>query len=70
MAPLRRTRMNKGLSVQELADIAGVSERAIVRTELGRGQPVPETIHRICQALGVTPGEVDEFRPPSGSRVG
>lgn len=62
MAPLRRIRMEKGLSVHELAERAGVGERVIVRIELGRAEPDPEAIQRICLALGTTPYEVDEFR--------
>lgn len=51
---LRRLREDKGLSQQELADLAGIQASAVSHFELGRRLPSFENIRRLADALKVT----------------
>ncbi|HEY7330139.1 MAG TPA: helix-turn-helix transcriptional regulator [Gemmataceae bacterium] len=50
---LRELREAKGLSRKKLADIAGLSERAIIKWELGEREPGWFNILALCKGLGV-----------------
>src|SRR5262245_46683877 len=52
---LRQTRWLRALSQAELAERAQLSERNVVKLELGRQQPRPATVRRLSKALGVDP---------------
>ncbi|MFL6058167.1 MAG: helix-turn-helix domain-containing protein, partial [Rubrobacteraceae bacterium] len=53
-----RRRRSAGLSQKELADMAGVSQGAIAMLEKRqRTQPHPQTVHKLAQALGITPDD-------------
>ena len=57
---LRRARIESGLSQRELAEAAGLSERAVNDLECGRHRwPYPTTVRRLAAALGI---EGEEFR--------
>ncbi|MGW4424930.1 helix-turn-helix domain-containing protein [Streptosporangium sp. NPDC004631] len=58
----RRLRKDAGLTGKELAVRAGVAQPTISRIETGRLLPVPETVDRLVEALGLDEagrGEVD-----------
>jgi transcriptional regulator with XRE-family HTH domain len=61
---LRNVRIRRLLSQQRLADKAGVTRSTIALLEAGQAVPAPrlETIRKLCEALGVAPDEVTEFR--------
>jgi predicted transcriptional regulator len=61
MRTLREHRHAKFISIEDLAEKAGVSTKTIVDTELGRTQPKFRTIRKISEALGIAPEEVVEF---------
>lgn len=60
---LRLWRVDKGLSLQELSDLTGVSVSGLSRLERGERQPRPLTRVRIARRLGVTVGELFEIDP-------
>ena len=62
MPTLREVRLRQVLSQRALARRAGVAQRTIVEAELGRQVPRLATMRKLCEALGVDPMEVDEFR--------
>ena len=48
---LRRIRKEKGLSIQILADLAGISYVNLSSIERGKQNPRPETIKKLADAL-------------------
>jgi len=58
---LRDIRRRKFLTIEALAQKAGVSPKTIVDLEFGRTHPKFRTILRISEALGVDPNAVAEF---------
>ena len=62
MATLREERVRRLLSVRALAKRAGVAPTTVHLIETGRRRPQYLTIHRLSEALGVDPVEVEEFR--------
>lgn len=61
MKSLRDHRHAKFISIEDLAEKAGVSTKTIVDTELGRTRPKFRTIRKLSEALGIDPAEVIEF---------
>ena len=61
MVKLREARLEKFLSIRDLARLAGVSPRTIVEAEAGRRVPYFVTARKIAEALGVEPRAIDEF---------
>lgn len=51
---IRRLRMERGLSQQELAKRMGLPQSVIARLEGGGVEPRLSTLDRVAQALGVT----------------
>jgi transcriptional regulator with XRE-family HTH domain len=51
---LRKTREDKGLSQQDLAERAGIQASAVSHFELGRRLPSFDNIRRLADALNVT----------------
>ena len=51
-------RKRKGLTQAQLAEIAGLSDRAYADIERGTVNMRMQTILRICQALHITPDEI------------
>jgi transcriptional regulator with XRE-family HTH domain len=61
MPTLRAVRRGKLISIEDLAELAGVSTKTIVEIELGRSTPRLRTIRKLSAALDVDPASVDEF---------
>jgi DNA-binding XRE family transcriptional regulator len=62
MATLRTLRRRQLLSQRDLARKAGVTASTIYLIETGRTEPRLKIMRLICDALGVSPMEIDEFR--------
>jgi len=58
---LRRLREAAGLTQEELADLSGVSERAIGNLERGTGRPYPRSVRLVAAALGLSSAASDEL---------
>lgn len=58
MESVRRMRREKGLSQQELADLAGVGQDSISAIETGKHEPHPRTLRKLAEVLDV---EVADF---------
>ncbi len=61
MKPLREWRAARLMSSKTLATAAGVSNKTVIQIEHGRQLPTFRTIQRITAALGIEPGEIEEF---------
>ena len=62
-ANIRRLRELHALSQRELAARAKLSVTTVNRTELGQRKPMPKTVRKLAQALGVTPEELLAEQP-------
>ena len=51
---IKELRTNKSLSVNKLANLAGISQSYLRDIELGNKNPTVETLSLICDVLGVT----------------
>lgn len=68
---LKRKRIERVLSVRELAKMAGINHDAILQIERGERQPQPRTIRKLAAALDVAPAALllrealspEELRP-------
>lgn len=64
---LTRLRRERFLTVQALAERAGVAKSTLVKIEGGKvRQPHLSVVKRLSEALGVPPQDVDEFRVSLG----
>src|SRR5215208_5513059 len=64
---LKRARISKGLSQEELADKSGVHRDTIHKLESGQRPARPATIRRLANAVAVKIEELtEEGRPPMG----
>lgn len=54
-AAIRERRLAKGLTRQQLADMAGVSLRYVGAVEAGDNTPSIIAVFAFCEALGATP---------------
>jgi transcriptional regulator with XRE-family HTH domain len=61
MAKLSYVRRQKLLSQRDLAQRARITPSTIYLIESGRTRPQLRVMRRICDVLGVSPWEVDEF---------
>ena len=61
MKSLREWRSEKLESSKTLSAKAGVSNKTILEIENGRNVPTFKTMRKLSEALGVQPGEVEEF---------
>lgn len=61
MARLSYVRRQKLLSQRDLALRARITPSTIYLIESGRTRPQLRVMRRICEVLGVSPWEVDEF---------
>lgn len=62
MPQLRTVRRHQLLSQRDLAQKARVTIRTVHLIETGRTRPRLKVMRKLCEALGVRPTEVDEFR--------
>jgi len=60
---LRRLRELRALSQRELAARAKLSVTTVNRIETGQRKPMPRTVRRLAEALGVTPEELLAEQP-------
>jgi Rha family phage regulatory protein len=60
---LRRLRMEKEFSSEEVARIAGISKSHLNRIEIGKSDPSYKTIRGIAKALGATPAKIMSLLP-------
>ena len=63
MTTLREARLQRLLSIRQLARRAGVAPTTIHLAETRQRAPQLLTIYKLSQALGVDPGDIEEFRP-------
>lgn len=63
MENVRRMRREKGLSQQELADLAGVGQDSISAIETGKHEPHPRTLRKLAKALDAE--VADFFKEPA-----
>jgi transcriptional regulator with XRE-family HTH domain len=61
-ANLKRVRLEKGLTQEELADLSGFTQQYLSTVESGRANPAIVTIYEIAMALGVS--HVELVAPP------
>ncbi|MDP9358169.1 MAG: helix-turn-helix domain-containing protein [Chloroflexota bacterium] len=61
MRTLREWRRERLLSLADLADKAGITEKTIGEIERGRARPQLRTMRKITEVLGVEPKDVAEF---------
>lgn len=60
---LKRVRVERGMTQEQLADAAGLHRTEISLLERSRRKPLLETIVVICRGLGITPAELlDQVR--------
>ena len=57
-ANIRRLRERHALSQRELAARAKLSVTTVNRIESGQRKPMPRTVRKLAEALGVTPEEL------------
>ena len=62
MTALRRLRIERLLTIRELAQRAGVAPRTVCLVEAGRTRPSLRVIRQIATVLSVEPQAVEEFR--------
>lgn len=73
---LKRIRTAAGMSQQELADKAGVSQDAISKWEMGTREPLISAVKKLCDALNVTcdvffaKEEPEPEKPAKGKKKG
>jgi transcriptional regulator with XRE-family HTH domain len=60
---IRRLRQLRALSQRELAQRAGLDTATINRIERGKQRPMPRTIRKLADALGVTTEEIMTDQP-------
>ena len=64
-AQLRRLRLERELSQEELAELSGLNYKYIGRVELAKAEPGADVLVRLARALRVTVGELFETITPS-----
>lgn len=57
-ANIRSYRLQRGMSVRELARRVGISASALSQIEIGRSRPSVNTLYEITRQLGATPNEI------------
>jgi transcriptional regulator with XRE-family HTH domain len=64
-ARIRHARLSRGARLKDIADLAECSESLVSKIENNRVQPSLNVLHRLCEALGTTVGEM--FAIPEGN---
>jgi transcriptional regulator with XRE-family HTH domain len=65
MHPLRRIRVRRGLTIKDLQERTGVNRGTISRAERRERTPLPPTLQRLADALGV---EIEELMEEETSK--
>ena len=60
---LRRRRLEKGWSLEDLARATGLTRQTLGLLERGRREPHPANIAKIAEALGCLPADLMEPEP-------
>ncbi len=60
---LSEYRAERYLTVDEFAELIGVTPQTLYRIARGETHPRPTTIRKIAKSLGVHPTEIAEFAP-------
>jgi transcriptional regulator with XRE-family HTH domain len=60
VSPLERLRVRAGLTVQEVADRAGVDRKTVWNAEAGRVEPMMPAIRKLAVLYGVDPADLLE----------
>ena len=60
---VHRLRELHALSQRELAARAGLSVTTVNRIEIGKHRPMPKTVRKLAEALGVSPEEILTEQP-------
>lgn len=68
-AAIREHRLRKGLSVQELADKAGLSHGGLHRMETKVRQPTMASVRKVAAALGIEISELMREEPAPAPAV-
>jgi len=66
---LRRMRVRRGLSLERLARVSGVSRAMLGQIELGHSAPTINVLWKIARALNVTFSTLISVRPAGGTSV-
>jgi transcriptional regulator with XRE-family HTH domain len=67
MASLRQTRIDRLLTMRELAQRAGVALSTVYLVEAGRTRPSFRVMRQLATALAVEPQAIDEFAQVLGT---
>ena len=67
---LKDLREEQDLTLQQLADKAGVSVGTVYKAESGRVQPFGRTLHKLARALGVPVATLRACGPVPGAGAG
>ena len=59
--PLKRKRLDHGLSVREMSEMIGVAASTFSNWETGQSRPQPRHIGPIAKSLGLSRSEVNDF---------
>ncbi len=66
-AQLRRLRLDRQLTQETLAELAGLNYKYIGRIELGKADPGADVLVRLARALGISVGDIfDTITPARG----
>ena len=68
MHPLKRHRLAAGLTLDQFAELVGVSRQSVWSWESGASDPQPGMYPKIAKILGITPLEVTELISPSEAK--
>lgn len=66
---IRQLRLERGMTLEELAEMVGTSLQQISRLELSDRRLSEKWIRPIAQALGVSPGDLLADAPPDPANV-
>ena len=66
-ARIRRLRLRKEMSIEQLAKDGNVDKNTIVRIEKGEGRPNLKTLVNICNALGVSVDKLIDMKTIEGA---
>ena len=69
MHPLRRIRVRRGLTIKDLQERTGVNRGTISRAERRERTPLPLTLQRLADALGVDIEDLTEEENPKAGSV-
>ena len=63
-AQIRKHRMDRGLSQQELGELLGISSAAVSKWERGQSAPDVDMLARLADAFGISMDELCGHEPP------